>query len=303
MAKPWSRYQVGFINHPKFRALPGNAILLWIEGKNYADEHLTDGYLPLAIIKGFRFYSKRNAAALQATIGPKDAAGSEHYGPLWEAHAVGVKMHDYLDHNECAEAVRARIGEAEDQRTKSKQRLKAWRERKRAERRGAARPLRVPNETPSETHDETPSETPSTPPMKRNETGLTDTEYRVVPPNPPAGGSLDRRAESVLTDAASTLLAADHIAEHARAFIERYPEIYAKARSGANYCVRVARDFPAFLELVTRWPDMDYLCDMLRLFLLKKDFAPKNEPGSPRQFLWLAPQCDALLREAKRRSA
>lgn len=114
MAKPWAKYEVDFINHDKFKALPGNAICLWIEGKNYADDKLTDGLLPEHILKRFRFYSKKNVEHLSTSIGPKNE--SEQYAPLWEAHAVGFKMHDYLEHNDGREAVEARIEKADGDR-------------------------------------------------------------------------------------------------------------------------------------------------------------------------------------------
>lgn len=128
MAKPWSRYEVGFINHAKFHALSSNAICLWLEGKNHADLHLTDGYLPMATVKGFRFYSPKNLAALLTSAGQKDAHGAEHYRPLWEKHALGIKMHDYLDHNDCADTVKSRIAKADEDRKAAKERTRKWRE-------------------------------------------------------------------------------------------------------------------------------------------------------------------------------
>lgn len=283
MAKPWSRYQVGFINHPKFRALSANAILLWVEAKNYTDEHLTDGYLPLAIVKGFRFFSKKAMHELMQSIGQKDATGQEHYAALWESHAMGIKLHDYLEHNEPADAHRARMQSAEQAKGAHRERMKAWR--------GKRVTQRV---TPPVTGVVT-SQTPVV-------TLLTE-EKEVTPPNPPTGGQsegpLIAAAKRALAES-ETLLADTAVASKAAAFLERYPATYAKARNGARYAVREARDFTTACDLVTQWPDEQHLDDMLRLFLLKKDFAPKNEPGSPRQFAFMAPQCDALLRAARR---
>jgi len=99
---------VGFVNHDKFMALSANAICLWLEGKNYCDENHTDGMLPTYIVKRFRFYSKRSIELLTTPCGIKPGT-SMPYASLWEPHAIGWKMHDYLDHNECREIVLSRI--------------------------------------------------------------------------------------------------------------------------------------------------------------------------------------------------
>jgi hypothetical protein len=83
----------------------------------------------------------------------------------------------------------------------------------------------------------------------------------------------------------------------AAAFIDRYPLIYAKARSGAGYRVKEARDFPAFLDLVSREPDDARLDSLLELFLMLKGRDVLNVPGSPGQFVYMYPECDRLLRE------
>lgn len=135
MAKPWARYEVGFINHAKFRALPSNAICLWLEGKDYADEHLTDGLLPLYIVKGFRHFSRRNMELLMTSAGPKSDGGGEKYAPLWEPHEMGIKMHDYLEHNDCREVVKARMAVKDGTATEDQKRIAAAeRQRKKRER-------------------------------------------------------------------------------------------------------------------------------------------------------------------------
>lgn len=102
-----------------------------------------------------------------------------------------------------------------------------------------------------------------------------------VPPNPPDGG----------------LLVDERIATLAGDFLSRYPAVYQRAKSGATYHVREARDHPYAMDLVAKWPDLDYLEKMLELFLRKADWSPKNVPGSPGQFRHMAPECDALLRQ------
>jgi hypothetical protein len=80
-------------------------------------------------------------------------------------------------------------------------------------------------------------------------------------------------------------------------FLGRYPAIYALARHGAIYQIDESRDLPVARDLVNQWPDMEHLAKMLELFLLKCDWAPKNEPGTPAQFRHMAPSADALLRK------
>lgn len=110
MGKPWARYEVGFIGHVKFRALTSNAICLWIEGKNYCDENMTDGLIPTHIAKQFRFYSRKSVDLLVSSCGPKNE--HERFAPLWGPHPVGFKMHDYLEYNDCRDEAMARVEDA-----------------------------------------------------------------------------------------------------------------------------------------------------------------------------------------------
>ena len=87
------------------------------------------------------------------------------------------------------------------------------------------------------------------------------------------------------------------IEQRAAAFLERYPQIYAEFRSGAHYHVKEARDFPAAVELARGWPDDTRLDAMFKVFLHLKGRDVLNRPGTPRQFLHHAPECDQLLRQ------
>jgi hypothetical protein len=107
MPRPWGRYAQNFINHPKFIVLSARAICLWLEGKNYADIHLTDGFLPRYAVRTFRFHSPTRVEELQKTV-------IGHTAPLWESHALGFTMHDYLDYNDSREIVLERIQNAND---------------------------------------------------------------------------------------------------------------------------------------------------------------------------------------------
>lgn len=140
MAKPWARYEVGFIDHVKFRALTSNAICLWIEGKNYCDENMTDGLIPTHIVKQFRFHSRKSVDMLAASCGPKNE--TEQYEPLWESHSVGFKMHDYLDYNDCREESMERIDDANVSKELRKAANRERQKKFRAERKAALEALR-----------------------------------------------------------------------------------------------------------------------------------------------------------------
>lgn len=120
------------MRHPKFLALSGNAIALWHEGKDYCDEHMTDGLIPSAAMKGFRFRGAKPIGMLTTSCGPR--CDGTAYTPLWEAHPVGYKMHDYLDHNPCREDVLARMEQAEESRAVDRDRLQRWRDAKKLKR-------------------------------------------------------------------------------------------------------------------------------------------------------------------------
>lgn len=77
---------------------------------------------------------------------------------------------------------------------------------------------------------------------------------------------------------------------------ERYPSIYARVRSGAHYRANPVRDYPNLCELVKGWPD-DRLDQMLEVFLQMPAKDANNIPGTPGQFLNMAPHVDKLLRD------
>jgi hypothetical protein len=136
VAKPWAKLEIDFIDHPKFRALNSNAICLWLEAKNYCDKHATDGLLPTHAVKGFRFAGKKSIQMLLTSIGQKDDSGAM-YQPLWVTHPVGYKMVGYLDHNDCREAVLARMDDADQvkelRKLKNKERQAAFRRKRQQE--------------------------------------------------------------------------------------------------------------------------------------------------------------------------
>lgn len=101
---------------------------------------------------------------------------------------------------------------------------------------------------------------------------------------------------SSLLSSGSLENAEDEISRRVGDFSERYPRIYSKVRSGAHYRANPVRDYPNLCELVRGWPD-DRLDQMLELFLLMPQKDANNVPGTPGQFLNMAPECDRRLRE------
>lgn len=269
MAKPWAKVQVGRMRHRKFLALNGNAIALWDEIKDYCDEHLTDGIVPLEAFKTFRFAGKKSMSLLTASCGHKPD-GTE-YAPLLEPHGLGFKMHDFLEHNDCRDKVLARMARAEQVKVEDRDRKAAAR---------AAKVAKVSGQKSGESPAGLPAEFRS----------ITE----AVPersPQPPAGGL------SEIPQLPSNIIADDALAEVAGRFLDRYVQTYAKARNDATYMLKPARDWPYALRLVASWPDVDYLANMAELFLLRDAWKPKNEPGTVGQFLNMAPLCDSELRK------
>lgn len=156
--KPWARYEVGFINHDKFRAITANAICLWLEGKNYADAKLTDGLLPEYEVKLWRFHSKKSVAILTRSCGLKPGTDTL-YQPLWDVvEGFGFKMHDYLEHNPSREDALARIDDADAAKVAANEvtrdRMTRWRALKKAKRDAPVTPSVTPRVTSPERNTE-----------------------------------------------------------------------------------------------------------------------------------------------------
>jgi len=133
VGKPFARFEIGYMDHPKFMALSGNAISLWHEAKDYCAKYHTDGLIPADAVKHFRFAGKKSIALLTTPISLPKPDGTA-YGPLWEVHPVGFKMHDYLEHNDCREDILARMEDASDAEKLRKAKNKARQAKYRAER-------------------------------------------------------------------------------------------------------------------------------------------------------------------------
>jgi hypothetical protein len=101
----WMRLEVNVLKHPKFLALSAGAVLLWLEGKSYCEDQLTDGLIPRSALKTFRFKARGRVDELCRPCGEGPDGGM--YAALWEVHPMGFKMHDYLDWNRCRDEVLA----------------------------------------------------------------------------------------------------------------------------------------------------------------------------------------------------
>jgi uncharacterized protein YdaU (DUF1376 family) len=81
---------------------------------------------------------------------------------------------------------------------------------------------------------------------------------------------------------------------------EIYPEVYAECRAGAVYRTTFAteaRDNPKYYGLAELHPDIRKLREMLKIFLTRP-LGDNASPGTPGQFLNMAPECDEVLRRS-----
>ena len=116
-------------------------------------------------------------------------------------------------------------------------------------------------------------------------------------PNPLAGAVEGGTGKPSVPPMPESLVVDEALAQQAAAFLEKWQDVYANARSGACYQFVPVRDWPKSLDLVHTWPDVPRLALMADVFLRRTDIGPKNLPGTIGQFKHMAPDCDRLLRE------
>jgi len=103
---PWVRIDDAAMTHPKVIGLSDKAFRLWVWGLAYCQQHLTDGYIPLAAIKA--------ASVLRV-------ASQLVQARLWDVReAGGWDVHDYTDWNDSRE-------EVNDKRTRARERMRGVR--------------------------------------------------------------------------------------------------------------------------------------------------------------------------------
>jgi len=99
----WARLDDALIDHTKvFTAgeaigKNGAAIALgfYAVGLMWSNKHLTDGYLPIAVIKSFRHVDN-----------PLSIADALAKAGLWDKNGSGFQIHDFDDYNPAASAVK-----------------------------------------------------------------------------------------------------------------------------------------------------------------------------------------------------
>lgn len=271
---------------------------LWLCGVAYCKEGLTDGFIPDEAID---YLGVKNARRMIPHL--------EQSG-LWIRVENGWMVNDFLSHNASASTVRG-LSDA-----RSKAGASGGR-RSGEERRKKEKPVVIdrradPDEASCFDENEANPKQTSNPDR--------EIEREIERSPQPPKGAVSAKTRDAVPEAGATaltvpgprpvaapsprradpppgVLADDVVAARAGEFLQRIPAIYAKSRNGARYVVKHARDHPTAMDLVTAWPDLEYLSDMYELFLRKDEWKPKNVPGSPGQFRHMAPQCDAILRQ------
>lgn len=88
------------------------------------------------------------------------------------------------------------------------------------------------------------------------------------------------------------------IEEKAGKFLDKYPVIYAEERRGGHFQLKPVLHFMTACQIVQGWPDEQRLELMFRTFCRLPSSEKMAWPGTPAQFLHLAPSLDVKLREA-----
>ena len=115
---PWVRIDENAMDHPKFLALTDGAWRLWCEGQAYCQKHLTNGRIPKAALRGFRYFSTSRVKNLTTEFVPMK-------GPCWHTEPDGtVQVHDYLEWNDSRDEVLKARSDSRDRRRR-------WNERER----------------------------------------------------------------------------------------------------------------------------------------------------------------------------
>lgn len=275
MAKPWAKLEQNYINHPKFLALDAVAICLWLEGKNYCDMHQTDGLIPREALKTFRFMNRRVITALTTSAGEKP--NGELYAPLWEAKGlVGFKMHDYLDHNDCRDAVLARIEHADHEKAADRTRKAAAR----AVKKDRASTGRPPEVRPDKSHD-----SPGT--VRRMSCSITETETETETTESKERSLTRQREREVTGNRAGRLRE------------ELYPLWYSKFRHGARLrLIANSLEYQEAVSLCATWDD-DRIEKLAQIVLTTDDPYIAGTDRSFKIFALKASWADDRLKQAE----
>lgn len=256
---PWVRIHDAALTHPKIVGLSDRAFRLWVWGLSYAQQHLTDGFLPQpALPTGM----KRAVVAL-TTQG------------LWTAldRSVGFQIHDYLDWNDSRETIQTKRDGARN--ALHRHRLKCISSVT------SERPLaRSGVGTRSEEEERSKEE-------KKPPTSVS--VAATIPPRTHHDGS--GRTIASAPD--------ERDAERAGRLLERYAALFVKHRRGARYHNRMHLDFQRALELVQTWDDDAHLDKLATIVLTTDDdWIARTDRGFG-VFAARATWADDRLREAQ----
>jgi hypothetical protein len=303
MPKPWGKYEIDYLDHPKFRALHANAIVLWHEAKNYCDKFQTDGRFPKEIVKTFRFSTAKAVEQLERSCGVKP--NGDPYAPLWMAQDIGgvayYVMHDYLDYNDCRDEVLARLADADERAALRRQKNKARQQRFREVRQETLRHAdgNADRNAGGNAGGHTVGNALVTPVTRPPTVSVSVPDLSLVKEQ------LEREKSASLSPPADDPFLNQQTGDRAAAFLDRYEVLYRTHRKGARYARKPVRDYAAAVTLCHTWAD-DSRLDKLAIIFLTTDhkFADEGSRTVP-QFLGLASWCDGKLAdwEAKKASA
>lgn len=265
----WVRIHDGAWSHPKVLALSDGAFRLWVWGLSYAQTHLTNGLIPLdSLPKKYEKFAKE----LLVT--------HEYLGrsSLWKSHQIGYEIHDFLDWNESRARVEEKRAAAQTERIANRNRMKEWREAKRAG-----------NVTASHGRNSHAVRAASLSRSKPNQTKPVQ-----------EGSPSTQRVKEQLSVGPPTKQADQRPKE----FLDWFQAEYKLRRHGADYFVRWEKDMPIVKRLLGA-TDIDRLKKLAQIMLSDKtedDFIADSDRGIgvfSAKFNWLSDRLAAW--EARQR--
>ncbi len=165
---PWFKVDDHFWSHPKISDLSNDAISLWVRAGSYSAQHLTDGFIPDAVVRR-QLWSDKSAAEELAESG------------LWVVAEGGFQFHDWLQYQPTA-------ADTLSKREAARERVRKARERKRALAEDGSQDVRantsVTGNEPAANLPRSSQKVRSTPNPNPNPI---DTDVSIDPPNPPRG--------------------------------------------------------------------------------------------------------------------
>lgn len=134
---PWARINDKANSDPKLLALSNGAWRLFFAGNAYANDALSDGFIPDYVVATFGLRSDRRPAEpaspadVRRWIDELLAVLVVGKGPLWHRAPGGFMVHDYFDWNDTREVILA-------ERVRGADRVARWRAKQKADREAKA---------------------------------------------------------------------------------------------------------------------------------------------------------------------